>query len=92
MDRERLLLLENAAVDVLVRPEICIIEGRDVYLTLTLFPSQSPPYLVSGEQRKTAEAVFLDLRKTIHPYELCKYMLGVLFSSSISRHALVHPS
>jgi len=92
MDRERLLLLEKAAVDVLVRPEICIIEGGDVYLTLTLFPSQSPPYLVSGEQRKTAEAVFLDLRKTIHPYELCKYMLGLLFSSSISRHALVHPS
>ena len=37
---------------------------------------QSPPYVVSAEGRKKAEMVFLELRKTQLPYEICKSILG----------------
>ncbi|KAL5457574.1 hypothetical protein EMCRGX_G034846 [Ephydatia muelleri] len=35
----------------------------------------SPPYVVSAEGRKKAEMVFLELRKTQLPYEICKSIL-----------------
>ena len=82
MDREQLLLLEEAAVNVLVSylAEKTGVE-RWAWNILKIFgcysaPSQSPPFLVSSEQRKKAEAAFLELRKASHPYESCKYMLG----------------
>ena len=82
MDREQLLLLEEAAVNVLVSylAEKTGVE-RWAWNILKIFEcysasSQSPPFLVSSEQRKKAEAAFLELRKASHPYESCKYMLG----------------
>lgn len=83
MDREKLLLLEEAAVNVLVSylAEKTGVErwAWDILLIFWCYsvPSQSPPFLVSSQQRKKAEAAFLELRKASHPYESCKYMLGL---------------
>ena len=51
--------------------------GRD-HCLLTVFSPQSPPYAVTEERRRQAEAIFLELKKTKLPYEMCKYILGIL--------------
>ena len=40
--------------------------------------SQSPPYAVSEDERRKAEAVFLNFRTSKLPYEACKYVLGMI--------------
>ena len=37
---------------------------------------QSPPYAVTEEKRREAEAIFMDLKKTQRPYDSCKFILG----------------
>ena len=51
--------------------------GRD-HCLLTVLSPQSPPYAVTEERRRQAEAVFLELKKSKMPYEMCKYILGIL--------------
>ena len=45
-------------------------------LSLSLSLLQSPPYAVSVEKRREAEAIFMDLKQTQRPYDACKFILG----------------
>ena len=55
------------------------------YQNSTLFLSQSPPHTVTPEQRKLAEAMFMELRKSKRPYNSCKFILGA-YSASLCMH------
>ena len=48
------------------------------HCSLTVLSPQSPPYAVTEERRREAEAVFLELKNTKMPYEMCKYILGMM--------------
>lgn len=37
---------------------------------------QSPPNVVSDERRKQAEGLFMELRNSKLPYNVCKFVLG----------------
>ena len=39
--------------------------------------TQSPPYAVTEERRREAEAIFMELKKSKLPYETCKFILGM---------------
>ncbi len=82
MDREQLLQLEKAAVDVMASANTAQFGWALNRVTASFhFCStncpQSPPYAVAEEGRRKAESVFLELRKAKHPYDTCKYILGM---------------
>ena len=83
MDTQQLMQLERAAVDAMVsyprtRPLLFLVDLVSWGVAENSFPFflQSPPYAVSAEKRREAEAIFLDFRKSKLPYEACKYILG----------------
>ena len=88
MDEQRLALLERAAVDVMVgrsrgrngvqRPPPLVPLSSLYFKYARVSFAQSPPYAVTEEQRRQAEAAFMELKNAKLPYETCKYILGTL--------------
>ena len=71
--------LERAADALMVKPNYInsnYFDDGAHYLDLFVLIFQSPPFAVSGNQRKAAEQLFLKLQKSKHPYQICKHILG----------------
>ena len=59
----------------------CMWEGRKEERegeTESILVLQSPPYAVTQEKRREAEAIFMDLKKSKLPYDACKFILGTV--------------
>lgn len=48
---------------------------KELLMNMT-FCFQAPPDVVTSEQRHEAEQVFLQLRNTKNPFNLCRQLLG----------------